>query len=276
MIISHPLIAAVVFTATLSSAAFADVPEGLSLLEAGDVSGAATAFAAAYEGGDGEGAFYLGRLFEMGLGTQADETRAANLYAAGAELGSARAQLRLGLMYHEGQVLLRDYVAGTKLICDAADAGNAEAQLNCGLAYQAGRGVDADAAKAAEYWAKAAAEGNVAALNVSGQTAKAAGETARAAEHFKAAAEAGNAVGMLAYAELLEAGIPPEGTPDVVGAYAWSSLAAVRGLGSAATWRDALEARMTAEDVLAGQTRAKAWTEAQIERARKAATDGKP
>ena len=140
------------FSVCLSSSAFGDVSEGVALLEAGDVSGAADAFAAAYDGGDGEGAFYLGRLFELGLGTDQDETRAANLYAAGAERGSVRAQLRLGLMYHEGRVLLRDYVEGTRLICEAAEAGNAEAQLNCGLAYQAGRGVVADAAQAVGYW----------------------------------------------------------------------------------------------------------------------------
>lgn len=258
----------------LSVAAFADTSEGVALLEDGDVTGAAAAFAAAYEAGDGEGAFYLGRLFELGLGTEADEARAANLYAAGAELGSARAQLRLGLMYHEGRVLLRDYVAGTKLICEAADAGAAEAQLNCGLAYQAGRGVDADAAKAATYWAQAADKGNIAALNVLGQMALEAGETTTAAGHFKAAAEAGNAVGMLAYAELLDAGIPPENTPDLVGAYAWASLAAVRGLGAAATWRDTLETRMQGADVLAGQAQAKAWTEAQIANAGADTSDG--
>lgn len=75
----------------LSTASFADITEGVALLESGDVTGAATAFAAAYEAGDGEGAFYLGRLFELGLGTETNETRAANLYAAAAELGSSRA-----------------------------------------------------------------------------------------------------------------------------------------------------------------------------------------
>ncbi|MHA3914414.1 tetratricopeptide repeat protein [Halovulum sp. GXIMD14793] len=124
--------------------ASADVTTGVEMLNAGDVSGAATEFAAAYETGDAEGAFYLGRLFELGLGTEQDEMRAANLYSAAAEGGSTKAQVRLGLMYHEGRVLLRDYVEGTRLLCVAADAGDADGQLNCGLAYRAGRGVDAD------------------------------------------------------------------------------------------------------------------------------------
>lgn len=251
----------------LTTASFADTSEGVALLESGDVTGAASSFAAAYEAGDGEGAFYLGRLFELGLGTETDETRAANLYAAAAELGSQRAQLRLGLIYHEGRVLLRDYVEGTRLICAAADAGNPEAQLNCGLAHQTGRGVAVDTTKATEYLALAAEQGNVAALNVMGQTALAAGDTDAAAAHFRAAAEAGNAVGMLAYAERLEAGVPPEGTPDLIAAYAWSSLAAVRGLGAAGAYRDTLEAQMSSEDVLAAQAQARDWTQGQIDQA---------
>ena len=258
---------AVACAAAFAGSARADVSQGVSLLEAGDVSGAADAFAAAYEAGDGDGAFYLGRLFELGLGTDRDEVRAAGLFAAAAERGSARGQLRLGLLHHEGRVLLRDYVEGTRLICAAADAGLAEAQLNCGLAHQAGRGVAADAGRARTYWEMAAAQGNVAALNVLGTTALEAGETAVAAERFQASAEAGNAFGMLSYARLLETAEEPDHT----GAYAWSSLAVVRGLAEAIDYRESLEAQMDAEDVLAGQAQARAWTEARIAAASDAA-----
>ena len=258
--------AALIAFALLTHPVFADVPAGVALLETGDVSGAAEQFAAGYEAGDAEGAFYLGRLFELGLGTEADPMRAANLYAAAAEGGSARGQLRLGLMYHEGTVLLRDYVEGTRLICKAADAGLADAQLNCGLSYQTGRGVETDTARATVYWEQAAAQDNVAALNVLGQTALEAGDTPTALTRFAAAAEAGNPVGMLAYAKLLEL----QESPDLVGAYSWSSLAVVRGLGEAAAYRDGLEARMEPSGILAGQAQARAWTEAQLA----GATDG--
>ncbi|MCF2873049.1 sel1 repeat family protein, partial [Octadecabacter sp. G9-8] len=174
----------------------ADVSDGVELLESGDVAGAAASFAQAYEAGDGEGAFYLARLFELGLGTEADASRAANLYAASAELGSVRGQLRLGLMYHEGRVLLRGYVEGTRLICAAADAGLAEAQLNCGLSYQTGRGVEEDVVRAREYWELAAAQDNIAALNVLGQSALSDGDVNTAQTRFSTAAEAGNPVAM--------------------------------------------------------------------------------
>lgn len=244
----------------LTTNAAAEVATGVDLLNAGDVSGAATEFAAAYEAGDPEGAFYLGRLFELGLGTEQDEMRAANLYAAAAEAGAAKAQVRLGLMYHEGRVLLRDYAEGTRLLCAAADAGDADGQLNCGLAYRAGRGVPVDDVKAQSYWQQAAAQGNILAMNVLGQTALEAGDVEQAATYLKQSADLGNAGGMYEYAKLLMVGTEP----DPVTAYSYANLAVVRGLAEAGILRDEIEAELTAEEVAAGQQMAREWTEARI------------
>ena len=251
----------------VATSAFGDVDKGIELLNAGDVSGAAKQFADSYEAGDGEGAFYLGRLFELGLGTDKDEMRAANLYSAGADAGSSNAKLRLGLMYHEGRVLLRDYIEGTRLICEAADAGNVDAEFNCGLAYKTGRGVDADMEIAVRYWEQAAKAGNVPAINFLAQYYQDAGEQQKAADLFKHSADLGNAAGMFGYASIIGAGE----TPDLVNAYAYASLAVVRGHPDAGAFRDELEARMTSQDVLAAQAAAKAWTEARIAKASTAA-----
>lgn len=244
----------------IGTSALADVGKGIELLNAGDVSGAAAEFAASYESGDGEGAFYLGRLFELGLGTDKDEMRAANLYSAGAEAGSTNAKLRLGLMYHEGRVLLRDYVEGTRLVCEAADAGNVDGQFNCGLAYQIGRGVAVDADQAVSYWKAAAEQDSVPALNFLGQHYADADDSSTAGEYFKRAADLGNAAGMYGYASIMAAG----DAPDMVTAYAYASLAVVRGHPDAGTLRDELEAAMSTEDVLAAQAAAKVWTESRI------------
>lgn len=249
----------------LATSALADVDKGIELLNAGDVSGAAAEFAASYEAGDGEGAFYLGRLFELGLGTDKDEMRAANLYSAGAEAGSGHAKVRLGLMYHEGRVLLRDYVEGTKLICEAADAADVDGQFNCGLAYQTGRGVDADMDKAVSYWEAAAQVGNIPAINFLGQQYLDSGDMIAAAEFFKQSADLGNAAGMYGYASILGAGT------DLVNAYAYASLAVVRGHPEAGALRDTLEGTMEPQDVLAGQAAAKIWTETRIAQAATAA-----
>ena len=261
------LISLSVALTALSSMAFADVGQGIDKLNAGDVAGAAKDFANAYDAGDSDGAFYLGRLFELGLGTERDGMRAANLYSAAAEKGSVRAKVRLGLMYHEGTVLLRDYTEGTRLLCEAADAEDIGGQVNCGLALKSGIGVPENPDLAVEYWNKAAANNDVAALNLlgdhflRGQTDVAKPDTA--ATFFKRAADLGNALGMYEFARILAN--PVEGQQvDKVTAYTYASLAVVRGYQSAGALRDALELDMTPEEIEAGQVGAKDWTQAQI------------
>lgn len=52
--------------------AYADVAKGLEYLESNDVPAAAKEFSDAYESGDGDGAFYLGRMSELGIGLKPD------------------------------------------------------------------------------------------------------------------------------------------------------------------------------------------------------------
>jgi hypothetical protein len=65
---------------------------------------------------------------------------------------------------------------------------------------------------------------------------------------------------MFEYARLLGWGE----TPDRIGTYTYSSLAAVRGIPAAGDCLDTLEAQMTAEEVLAAQQAAKAWAPTKI------------
>lgn len=53
-----------------SVAAQASVEDAMASLEKGDVAGAVSEFREAFDAGDADGAFYIGRLFEMGLGTE--------------------------------------------------------------------------------------------------------------------------------------------------------------------------------------------------------------
>ena len=85
-------IAGVLMTA---STAMADVSEGIAALEAGNVQGAAQLFQEAFDAGEADGAFYLGRLFELGLGTDKDMRRAAALYAVAAEAAAFGCGTRL-------------------------------------------------------------------------------------------------------------------------------------------------------------------------------------
>lgn len=259
--------------ATLAgSVANADIETGLAALDTGDVATAAAEFQSSFEAGDGDGAFYLGRLFEFGLGTDADLSRAANLYAAGAGIGSVLAMNRLGLLYLEGTTLLRDYPEAARLFCASADAGDATGQLNCALMLKNGRGVDANPARAVAYFEQAAHQGNIAARNLLGQIfATGDGVSAdpeRARALFMQTALEGNAIGLFELAKSFAV----EG--DLVQAYAYANLAAVRQHQEAWTLREDLETQMTTEQINAGQEQAKVWTAARI--AEEAATTQGP
>ncbi len=247
-----------------ATAAFADISSGLAALDAGDVEAAAADFQASYQEGDGDGAFYLGRLFEFGVGTDKDISRAANLYAAGAEAGSLLAMNRLGLMYLEGTTLLRDYAEAARLFCEAADQGEPNSQLNCALMLKDGKGVEVDGAKAVEYLTLAADQGNVAAINILAQMYKVGDVVAvdlqKAQSLFAKTAEMGNAMGMY---EVALHHLEGE-APDLVTAYAFANLAAVRGHEEALALRDKLEAEMSVQDVNAAQAKSRAWTEERI------------
>ncbi len=66
------------------------VAAGLKALEDRRYDEALKAFDEAYGYGDPDGAFYLGRMAELGVGVQADFDKARILYLAAAEKGSAR------------------------------------------------------------------------------------------------------------------------------------------------------------------------------------------
>jgi TPR repeat protein len=247
---------------TFATAAAADIDTGLKALDTGDVATAASEFQSSFEAGEGDGAFYLGRLFEFGLGTEADMSRAANLYAAGAEIGSVLAMNRLGLLYLEGTTLLRDYPEAARLFCASADAGDVTGQLNCALMLNDGRGIDADATKAVAYFEKAAGQDNIAAKNLLGQILATGdgvpADPERARALFIQTATEGNAMGMF---ELAKSYVAED---DLVQAYAYANLATVRQHEEARALRDNLETQMTFDQINAGQGQAKAWTASRI------------
>lgn len=247
----------------------ADVAKGISLLEAGDVQGSVKEFQAAFEAGDADGAFYIGRLFELGLGTEKDMRRAAELYAAAASKSSALAQNRLGLMHLNGEFVLQDYARASELICAAADQGDANGAFNCGLLYSEGKGVEKDAEKAVAHWQKAAAANHVAAINFLGQAYRdglgAAQDDAAAFAQFSITASAGNPMGLFEVAKATAKGAGTQ--KDPIKAYAFANLAATRGMTEAGPLRDELAKLLDASSLLAAQSMAREWKAVPIDQA---------
>lgn len=241
--------------AVLGTSVFADVESGLAALDEGRVQDAAAAFQAAFEAGDADGAFYLGRLVELGVGIEANVLQAAQVYQQAAEAGSAQAQNRLGLMYIQGAPVLKDFERGTELVCQAAEAGDANGQFNCGVSFAEGIGVDTDAERARTLWEQAAAQDHIAAMNFLGLSLRDEADLAGALGWFERTASLGNPMGLYEAARILAT----SAAPDLVQAYAYANLAAARLHPDAGAFRDQLEQRMSAAEIVEAQAVARSW-----------------
>ena len=240
-----------------------DIQAGIAALDKSDFALAAREFAMAFEKGEGDGAFYLGRMYETGMGAPANVAQAVQIYRAGIEKDSRAALNRLGVMHLEGIGVLQDFTEGAKLICEAADKGDVNAEFNCGTLYMDGKGLEADSAKAVSYFQKAASKDHIAASNFLGLsylTGKGlpANET-KAILEFKKTAERGNLLGMVHlgkhYADEGE-----KGHRDLVLSHMYFNLAASSGHPTAAANRDQVQTLMTNEQITKAQKRAREWT----------------
>lgn len=237
------------------------VEEGLAALNAEDFEGAVAAFQGAFDEGDADGAFYLGRMLELGLGGGANLTAAVGLYHAASDLGSAAAMNRLGVLHIQGNGVLQDYVEGARLVCASAEQGDTNGAFNCGTVLREGLGLSKDEVRAYEWFGKAAENGHVAAMN-----ARAAGliegkyltkDIPAAVALLERSATRGDAAGLFALAQMQAAGLA--GDPDLIEAHKNFNLAAALGHPEAAGARTNLEAGMSAEDIALAQEQARIW-----------------
>lgn len=241
------------------------VKEGLAALDAQDFEGAAKAFQGAFDEGDADGAFYLGRMLELGLGGGANLTAAVGLYRAASDLGSAAAMNRLGVLHIQGKGVLQYYAEGARLVCASAEKGDANGAFNCGTVLREGLGLDKDEVRAYEWFGKAAEQGHAAAMN-----ARAVGliegkylpkDISAAMALLDRSAARGDAAGLFALGQMQVAGLA--GNPDLIEAHKNFNLAAALGHPEAAAARAGIEAGMSADDIALAQERARAWQPAQ-------------
>ena len=101
--------------------------------------------------------YYLGRMYESGLGVGVDKTTAENWYLKASIQGSASAQFSLGDLYfeqgHENQKMLQKAIEYYEM---AATQGDPDAQNNLGQMYHEGIGVKKSLGKAEKWYLKAA------------------------------------------------------------------------------------------------------------------------
>lgn len=239
-----------------------DIKIGIAALNKNDFALAAREFATAFDKGEADGAFYLGRMYETGMGAPVNVAQAIEIYRAGIEKGSASSLNRLGVMHLEGIGVLQDYAEGAKLVCQAADTGETNAQFNCGTLYLDGKGVKADPSKAVSYFQKAAAGNHIAARNflglsyLSGKGVNA--NEAKAVEQFEKTAAQGNLLGMVQLGKYY-ADEDEKGHRDLELSHMYFNLAASNGHPDAALSRDQVQTLMTNEQIEAAQKKARDW-----------------
>jgi TPR repeat protein len=143
-----------------------------------------------------------------------------------AEKGDAHAQLELGEMYYEGKEVIKDYDIAYKWYKKAADQGDADAQYKLGCFYCDGIGPCVKDYKEAVQW-------------------------------FKKSAEQGNLASQVFLGTLYSMGIGV--IQNYVQAHFWLSLVIYKGCFNLIDERDAIESKMTPEQIEQAQKMAKEW-----------------
>lgn len=252
-----------------------ELGEGL----ARDLAEAARWYAAAAEQGDAAAQVNLARLYDEGRGVAADAAVAASWYRKAARQGHAAAQHRLGRLYAEGRGVERDDEKAAKWLDRAAERGSGGAgadlrALRRGAlapephADEAPAPVELGEAEAApappisaeprgtdpfgELLARAGEGSAEAAFDVAESYRSGKGvvrDLDEAERWYLAAAEGGHPMAMYRMAFIRLRGAGTTEGKDHVAAHVWFSLAADRGVGDAAAWRERIETKMSVEEL---------------------------
>ncbi|WP_353643295.1 hypothetical protein [Mesorhizobium sp. WSM2239] len=136
------------------------VAGGVAALTAGEYETALQILTPFAEGNNPEAAFWLGDMYESGLGVPKNLDTALKWYHKSAEADWTAAEVRLGEIYFNGTETLQDFAQAHKWLEQAAHAGNSEAQQDLGQLYAHGWGVEKDPIWAYVWYEIAAREGN--------------------------------------------------------------------------------------------------------------------
>jgi hypothetical protein len=273
------LFACLVFPA---GAARADLATAMAALEQQDFATAHAELLSLAEAGDAQAQFYLAELYWRGNGVAKDDFQAVRWYRPAAEQGLADAQFSLGYMYHWGAGVDLNLASAAYWYGLAADQGDPYARVNLAGLYHRHyvEAPDPGAAlrlyrQAASTLRERAARADVTAQVMLGSMYKGGLgmdiDLQVAATLFRAAADAGVAVAQYEVAELfrprppeLEKYVkdlpPPSPLPQsAIESYKWYALATRYGDPLAASERDHMASKLTAEELATANAWLDAW-----------------
>lgn len=110
----------------------------------------------ACDGGDVDGCYGLGLLYNEGVGTiKQDYVKAKEYFVKACDGGENKGCLKLGLLYYNKQGTKQDYIKAREYFVKACDGGNNDSCFNLGGLYYNGQSVRQDKKQAKEYFGKA-------------------------------------------------------------------------------------------------------------------------
>ncbi len=194
------------------------IDEAVAAFTREDYAAALPIFQRRADAGEAEAQAWLGAFYANGTGVLPSLPTAFAWYMRAAEQGHVQAATNVGAMLAMGQGTTQDRLAGLGWLEKAAAAGDAMARYNLATLYAKGDGVPLDSSRAADLYRQAAETG-----------------------HYPSQARLGH---------IYAVGLGVE--KDRVSAFAWLSLAAQHGIGTALNALEALIEQMSAEEKAKG------------------------
>lgn len=154
-----------ILTLLISTSAWAqtrdyDVQVGLRALESGDYAAAVANLTEGSMQGYAVAQYYLGLMYQQGIGIEVDYERAMQLYALSAQQGMVQAQFNLGLMYDRGEGTAQDYREAYYWYQQAAEEGSADGQYALGTMNFYGQGRPQNYPEAIRWYQESARQGH--------------------------------------------------------------------------------------------------------------------
>lgn len=137
-----------------------DVKAGVAAFDAGAFDVARQDLQPLAENGNAEAAFWLGRMYEDGLGVKKSVSTAVTWYTKAAKAGWVDAKVRLGEIYLNGTKELQDFKKARTWLESAAYDGDRRAERDLGRIYASGWGTDKDRVWAYVWYEMAARQGD--------------------------------------------------------------------------------------------------------------------
>ena len=110
--------------------------------------------------GDSNCRYYLGRMYEKGLGVKNDYVKARKYYDSASRAGNVKAKVKLADLYRKGLGCKKNPEGAMNLYIEARDLGSIDAKMGIADLYLNGEGVAKDEAQAFGLYTELAKKGN--------------------------------------------------------------------------------------------------------------------